>query len=352
MRSNILSFLKIAFFLGLGVLLIYVAVSNLSEEQRLDVWNSMKKADYLWLSFSMFIGALSHVSRSIRWQMVLRPMGYNPGTLNTFFAVMVGYGANLLVPRMGEVTRCVVLKVYEDIPVQRSMGTVITERAIDLIMLFLVFALGFVLEYDVLSDYVDKHLYSAFQEKLAGIIPEGYSMLILTIAVISLGFIFMMAQRYLHKLEIYHKFKSFLKGILEGVQSVRKVKSIPLFIFHTIAIWVGYFLMLYVCFFSMPETYGLSIGAAISVMAVGGVAMVIVQGGLGAYPIFVMGMLALYGVDSTHGYAFGWLVWSAQTILLIIGSLLSLGLLLILNKKSFSISDLDEASDIHTVENS
>ncbi len=352
MRSKIISTLRILFFLALGVLLIWLVVKDFTNDQLHEIWNAMVSADYFWLSLSMFIGSLSHISRSVRWQMVLRPMGYNPGTINTFLAVMIGYFANLAVPRLGEVARCAVLKTYEDIPVQRSMGTVITERAIDLIMLVLVFGIGFILEYDVLSNYVNTRIYNAFREKLEGVVPEGYSILVALVALISAGFLFIVLRRFLNKLKIYHKFKTFLKGLLEGVQSVRKVRSIPLFVFHTLVIWLGYFLMLYVCFFSMPQTAHLGIGAAMSIMAVGGVAMIISPGGLGAYPSFVMGMLALYNVEDTYGYAFGWLVWTAQTVLLLLSGVISLILLPVINKKKLNLSDLDEASGIHTVQNS
>lgn len=333
----------------LGVLLIWLVVKDLNEEQRNEIWSAMTSANYFWLSLSMIIGSISHISRSVRWQMVLRPMGYNPGTINTFLAVMIGYFANLAVPRLGEVARCAILKTYEGIPVQRSMGTVITERAIDLIMLVLVFGIGFVLEYDTLSTYVRERIYPAFREKLTDIVPEGYIVLVGVVAIVSAISIFLAVRRFLHKLEIYHKFKTFIKGLLEGVKSVGKVRSIPLFIFHTLAIWIGYFMMLYVCFFSMPQTADLSIGAAISVMAVGGVAMIIVQGGLGAYPVFVMGMLLLYGVDEVYGYAFGWLVWTAQTVLLLLSGVISLILLPIINKKKLDLSELDDATGIHTV---
>ena len=339
------------FFLGLGALLVWWVVKGFSEEDKEHILNSMRSANFFWLGISILLGGLSHLSRSLRWRIALKPMGYNPGVVNSFLAVMIGYFANLGVPRLGEVVRCGILYTYEKVPVQRSVGTVITERVIDLIMLALVFALAILMEFDVVMGYVNKELIHPFMNKLSGLADKGYLVIIIVIAVVSFASIYFAVRRYLHKLEVFHKFKSFLKGLLEGVQSVRKLESPFMYIFHSIFIWVMYFLMLYVCFYSMEATTGLSVGAGMAVLAIGSVAMVIVQGGLGAYPVFVQGVLLLYGVNELDGYAFGWLVWSAQTIMIIIFGSLSLLLLPIINrnKEKAVAESTDGSQSAHTV---
>lgn len=311
----------------------------------------MRSANYFWLALSILLGGLSHVSRSIRWRIALKPMGYTPGAVNAFLAVMIGYFANLGIPRMGEVVRCGILYTYEKVPVQRSVGTVITERVIDLIMLMLVFALAIFMEFNVVMGYIHTHIFGPFLLKLTSLADKGYLVIILVIALASAISIYLAVRRYLHKLEVFHKFKTFLKGLLEGVQSIRKLESPVAFVFHSIFIWVMYFMMLYVCFFSMEATKDLSIGAAMAVLAIGSVAMIIAQGGLGAYPILVQGVLVLYSVNELEAYAFGWLVWSAQTIMIILFGSLSLVFLPIINRnKQKAVADTPDGSEsVHTV---
>lgn len=342
--------LKILVFLGLGILLVWWVVRGFSEQDKEHILNSMRSANFFWLGLSILLGGLSHFSRSLRWRLALKPMGYNPGVINTFLAVMIGYFANLGVPRLGEVVRCGILYTYERVPVQRSLGAVITERVIDLIMLGLAFVLAIAMEYDVVIGFAKKELYSPFMDKLSGMADKGYLLIIAGIAAVSLIFIYFAVKRYLHKLELFHKFKAFLKGLLEGVQSIRKLDNPLMYIFHSVFIWVMYFAMLYICFFSMEATSNLSVGTGMVILAIGSVAMIIVQGGLGAYPVFVQGVLLLYSVDALDGYAFGWLVWSAQTLMIIIFGSISLMLLPILNRNKEKAPDNSDGSQsVHTV---
>lgn len=336
--------------MGIGVLLVWLSINKLDEQQRTEMLDSMKNANYFWLSFSIILGGISHMSRSIRWQMALKPMGYTPSLPNSFMAVMISYFANLAIPRSGEVARCSILRTYEGVPVQRSFGTVVTERIIDLVMLLSFFALTLLVEFDTAMGMVQEKIIGPMGNKIESLVPKGYLPVLLVSIVITLLFFFFMSRKYLHKLKIYHKFKSVLKGFLEGIISIRKLEKPFWYIFHTLVIWIMYYLMTYVCFFSMPETAHLGIGPGLVVFAIGSVAMVISQGGLGAYPLFVSGALLLYGINDADGAAFGWLVWSAQTVMIIIFGTLSVILLPVINRnKTITLSATEDGSpETHT----
>lgn len=338
--------------MGIGVLLVWLSISKLDDQQRQEMLESMKSANFFWLSFSILLGGVSHMSRSIRWQMALKPMGYTPSLPNSFMAVMISYFANLAIPRSGEVARCSILRTYEGVPVQRSFGTVVTERIIDLMMLGLFFTITLLVEFDTAMGMVREKIITPMGTKLEGMVPQGYLPVLLISIAVTLLFFFFMSRKYLRKLKIYHKFKTVLKGFLEGIISIRKLEKPFWYIFHTIVIWVMYYLMTYVCFFSMPETAHLGVGPGLVVFAIGSVAMVISQGGLGAYPLFVSGALLLYGVSDADGAAFGWLVWSAQTAMIIIFGTLSVILLPIVNRKKTitpAATEENGSPEAHTV---
>lgn len=334
MKKRLITALQVSFFIGLGLFLIWYQLNGMSAQDKQDMAESMKKANYLWLVLSIFLGVLSHLSRAMRWNLVMRPAGYNPSLINSFFSVMVGYFTNLAVPRAGEIARCATLARYEKVPVHYSVGTVVMERAIDLIMLFLVFVLAFAVEFDVISKFMQVKVLPAFNEKLTGLLANRNSLLMLAAVGIALITLFALLRKKLSKFSFYEKIKGFVLGLWEGVLAIRNVESKGWYLFHSAFIWLMYYMMLYVCYFSIPETAHLSMGSALAVLGAGSIAMIIVQGGLGAYPLFVAWTLLLYGVDETFGKSFGWLVWSAQTIMIILFGLVSLILLPVVNRNA------------------
>ena len=153
-RSKIITFIKFVFFLGLGLLIIWLSVRNLTGAEKDEIIHSFRIANYNWVFLAIILGIISHVLRSLRWMIFFEPMGYHPSFKNTFFAVMVGYFANMAFPRLGEVTRCGVLARYEKIPFNKSFGTVVTERALDMIIFFLLFLLMIFTQIGTLHDYL------------------------------------------------------------------------------------------------------------------------------------------------------------------------------------------------------
>lgn len=337
MKSKILSAAKILFFLGLGIALIFLFVNKLSEEDKDKIINAVLNADYSWILASMIFGTLAHISRAMRWKQLLEPLDYKPKLSNTFFAVMIMYFANLAVPRLGEVSRCAILKRYEGIPVEKSFGTVVAERAIDLIFLALIFLLTLIFQWDLFMETLEvvKNLGTNTpgenQEKSI-VLP-----LLAIIAAIAGGVLFLFRKNARIKL-IYGKILNLILGFVSGLKSAIKVKNPLLFIGHSIFIWLMYILMVYICFFSLPATAELPFHVCMMLLIFGSLGIIIVPGGIGIYPAIISAVLGLYAIDEPTGYAFGWIVWIGQTVLLIVWGLISFTLLPIVNKRSKNVA--------------
>jgi len=338
LKEKIIQGLKFCIFLAIGIGAVYYFYMNMEPEDRENAINSMKNANYFWLGLSLVIGSFAQFSRAIRWQMLIKPLGFRPGFLNTLLAVMISYFANLLFPRLGEVSRCAVLNRYEKVPMQHLIGTVITERILDVIALALVLLIGFVVEFDKIIEYFN----NGFQEANAtaatveqkSFFARNFILLTIGIGAATLTLTFFAFRKAIMKLRFYHKVRDAAKGMIDGVKSVRHVDKVGWMVFHSVFIWICYYMMMYVCIFSIPETSHLSFGAVITAFVIGSVAMIISPGGIGLYPVFVAGALMLYGVDKAFGSSFGMLVWGTQTISIVAFGAISFILLPIINRTS------------------
>lgn len=334
MKKKVTSALKILFFLSIGIFFIWIFLRKLTPDQKLEIWDSFIHADFRWLILAFIIGFFSHVVRAVRWKMLLAPLGYQPRLTNTFLAVMIGYFANMALPRLGEVTRCGVLNRYEKIPMNKSIGTVIVERSIDMVVFLVLFFINFFIFFDKLEHYVDEKVYTPLSEKFRYFeVSSFYLALLISIAALLL-LVFFLIRKRIQKSGFYKKIKEILLGFWHGLWSISKIKNPVAFIFQSFLIWILYFFMIYVCLFSLPETSHLGLGAGFSMLLFGSIGIMIVQGGIGIYPAIIAETTALYGVQATTGYALGWLTWTAQTILIVIAGIVSLIILPILNKKA------------------
>lgn len=306
---------------------------KLTPVQKKEIWESFILADYSWLVFSVVLGILSHIIRALRWKILLEPMGHNPKNTNTFYAVMIGYLANLALPRLGEVTRCGVLNRYEKIPINQSIATVIVERSIDMVLFLLLFIINLVIFFDQLNHYVQDKVFKPFSEKFTFSDQNIFLITaIISTGIVGLGLFLFFRKKFSH-LSVYQKIKNLVIGFWKGLFSITKIKKPFTFIFQSLAIWALYYLMIYVCFFSLPATSQLGFDACLSMLIFGSIGIMVVQGGIGIYPAIIAETLVLYGISNTTGYALGWLTWSAQTVMIIIAGIASLILLPILNKK-------------------
>jgi len=305
----------------LGVFLIWYSLSKLTTSDIQSIKTSFRTANYWWVLVSLAFGALSHLSRAYRWQFLLEPLGYKPKLANSIMAVLIAYLLNLVIPRSGEVARAASIKKYENIPFKKAFGTIVAERVADVIMLFSIIGIAFFLQTELITSYLFKD----------GDTSSLYSKIIILGIFPILGFL---AFRMLKKSKnvVIVKTVSFINDLLDGVKSIYKMKKKWQFIFHTIFIWVMYVLMFYAVTFALPETTNLPFAAIIVGFVVGGLSMALTNGGLGTYPVFVASALILYNVDDNPARAFGWIMWTAQTIMVIVFGGLSFLLLPIYNK--------------------
>jgi uncharacterized protein (TIRG00374 family) len=322
---------SISFLLG-GFLLWYVYKDTNFDTLILNI----KGANYTWVTISYIFAVISHIARAYRWKLLLEPLGLDPGLKNSFIATMVGYLANTILPRMGEVSRCAVLKKTNDIPVNKSFGTVITERFIDLIALIILLSTVLCVEIDRLSIFV----FDILGSKLEATNKSKSILLALGSLALIAAFLFMLT-KYLSKklsgIKLYQNAKIFLNGLLEGLLSIKKLKKKKQFILSTIAIWLCYFLMAYVMFFALPETSFLGIKAGLAVLVLGGIGMAAPSpGGMGSYHWIIMHGLVLYGLSAEQGLLFATLVHSSQMIMLIVFGLISLFATFLISKGTTS----------------
>ncbi len=334
MKKQAITVLKIIFFLGIGVLLVWLAVKDKSQAELDTIKMALVKADYSWILLSFLITACSHLFRAVRWKILLAPLGHNPKSSNTFFAVMVGYLANLALPRLGEITRCGLMKQYEQVPFTEGFGTVLAERALDLICLVLVFFITLIIEFEKISGIANELIFKTVSEKWT-LLTQKKEMLIvvITLFLLVIGIVYYLRKR-LQKL-LSSKIKAFVVGLWQGLLSIKNVKQPGWFISHTILIWLMYILQVYVCFFSFTETHSLSFEAAMGIMVFGSLGVIVVPGGTGAYQAIVIQILTTaYFISETSAFAFAWAVWSGQIIIILALGLISLALLPLLNKKN------------------
>lgn len=324
--KKIFSFFKVALPLAFGVFLIWYVFKDLSPTEKKELFTALKQADYFWIAVSMLFGILSHMSRAIRWKYTIKPLGKTPGFWNSFFTVMIGYVANYALPRLGEVTRPALLAKYEGLSFNKLFGTIVAERVADMVILALIMGGVLLIELDMLRDLLFDFINS-------GDNPFSKTKLIILASFFLLGlglfFFFLFSKS---QLPIFVKIRNLLRGILEGLQSILKMEDKLYFIMHTVFIWVMYVGMYYICFFSITETAEVPFAAVMASFVMGSLAIVFVQGGLGVFPIAIMETLILYGISKTSALALGWIIWSSQTIMVIVLGVLSIPLLRLINK--------------------
>ena len=341
MSDKTKSIIKFSFFLALGIFLVWWPLSNFSPEAKTEMRKALQDANYFWLILSAFFAILSHLSRAMRWQMLIETFDKRPRLINAFLAIMVGYLANLAFPRLGEITRCGIINRYEKIPMDKAFGTVITERLLDVVMLLSFTALAVLLQFKILGDYFTENILQPLLLKIEGVGDSSnflwYGMI--AVLVVLLAFLAKYLSTHFRETAIYKKLRILMYGVWEGMQSVKNVKNLPVFIAHTVFIWLMYFVMIYTCFFTTEFTSGLGPQVGLAVFVFGSFAVVATQGGIGAYPLMVAAVLALYDIPYELAYVFGWIAWSGQTFMLLLVGFASLVLLPIVNKKAVSVAD-------------
>jgi uncharacterized protein (TIRG00374 family) len=306
--------LKIILPLVFGGFLVWYSISKISIDILIGYF---KEANYSWIFLGLFFGVLSHLSRAYRWKFMLEPLGFKPKFTNSVLAVLIGYLVNLAVPRAGEVSRALVLTNYEEVPFEKGFGTIVAERIADLIMMLTIILITLFVQFDFIYELLTKNFN-----------PIKIS---ISLAILSIGFYILSSFVKKATSGFLLKTKNFFAGLKEGVTSIFKMKNKWAFLFHTLFIWVMYVAMFWA---TIPAIKGLNVplGGVLIGFIAGGFSIAATNGGIGLYPIAVAGALALFDIPTEPATAFGWIMWTAQTAMIIIFGGLAFLFLPIYNK--------------------
>ena len=319
MKKQLRKWLTILIPLIIGIGIIYYQFTTLTSEEIAKIKVSFQKANYNYILLTLVIACIGHWSRAYRWKYALNHLGYQTKFYNNFFTVCVSYLVNLTVPRSGEISRAALLKKYEDVPFDKAFGTIVAERIVDFLVFLLFVFIGFVSQYNTIYQFlIDKKV------PLKSIVYLGIAGIVMMI-------VFILIWIYA-EWKIIKKLKKKLAGLIEGMTTIYKMKDRWKYLFHSFFIWFSYLLMFYVAKFALPETSEISLDIIIMGFVFGSLAIGFSNGGLGAFPFSIALIFSLYGISNNVGTAFGWLVWTSQTILTILLGLISYVLLPILNR--------------------
>jgi uncharacterized protein (TIRG00374 family) len=335
MNKSTKSIIQFVVLLGIGILLVWLSFRSVWTEKE-KILDSFKTANYFWVSISIVIAFFSHYLRAFRWNYLLKPAGYSVKPTNAVGAVIVGYFANYGLPRMGEISRCTLVTKYDHVPFEVALGTVITERIVDLLILIIIFFLTLFAQFSQLKDLTATYIYHPMMLKFKGISehPTKFIILISILIIVSIG-LFLVRKKITGLLK--GKLGNIVKGFGKGLSSVKDIEKKFQFILLSIAIWASYFYSLYVCFFAFTGTSSLGQAECLVLLLFGTFGVVFSPGGLGAYPAIITALLTYYGVEQIAAFSFPWMAWTSQFILVVTLGLLSLILLPIINKSNANV---------------
>ncbi len=321
MNRRFLKGLKIIVPIAIGLFLVWYSYYKTTPEDRALIAGYLYDVDLFWVGLSVLFGMLGHISRAIRWNYLLEPLGFRAKLYNTLPMVMIAYFANLGIPRSGEILRATALNTYERVPFEKGFGTIVTERVVDVIMLLFVIVLALILQTNIITGYIQDLGLNVPQILLLGIGS----------LVALVGFVQILRKS---KNTLAQKVKGIVSGLLDGIMSIFKMKNKWAFLAHTILIWMSYFAMLWAIKYTVPETLPLDFGQLLVVFVAGALAMATTNGGIGVYPIAVAAALSLFGISDASGTAFGWIMWIAQTLMIVVFGAISFLILPLLNGNS------------------
>ena len=329
MKKTIKKAIQIIIFFSVGIGIFWLVY----RKQDMGVLkNALLHADYFWIIVSLFLGILSHISRAMRWNLLIYPLGYKPKVINSFFSVMIMYLSNMAIPRSGEIVRCGVLGKTENIPVSKLLGTVFTERIIDFILLFILLAIVLMTQMHVVLEMLEKN--PEINSNLNNLLSSTPILAGIFVLFIVLLFVLYRFKHKIQHLKIYQKLRDLIKGFAAGIKSILKMERRFEFIAHSVFIWVMYFMMIYIVFKSFHFTENLSLLSGLTVFVMSAFGMVAPSpGGIGTWHFMVIQTLMIYGVTKSDAGAFAFASHESMTILMIIVGVLSIILLPIVNKK-------------------
>jgi uncharacterized protein (TIRG00374 family) len=322
LRKTIVRTSKFAIFLAIGILLLWLAFRNINLTR---LAADLKEANYSWLLLSVLFGFIAFVSRARRWMLLINPLGYHPTLRNSFYALMTGYLANLALPRIGEITRCVALGKKEKIPVDQLIGTVVVERTIDFLSLMTIMIILLITSSEQISLFLRESILDPVRQKVVTLFDSTWVLWIILFALMAASMILIVSyRRRLIRIRFFAKMFAVLKGIVSGLKTITNLKRKWEFIFQTVFIWINYALMTWVVVFSIGSTSHLTFGDSIFLLVIGGLAMSApVQSGLGAFHYIISrGLFFVKGIPLEDGLVYALLTHESQLIFVtIIGTI-------------------------------
>jgi len=318
LKKVIKQVLQFLLFFAIGILLLWIAFRNVKFN---DLAAGLKEANYFFVILSVIFDLFAFLSRAKRWNLLIWPMGYKPAFRNTFNSMMTGYFANMAIPRIGEITRCVALAKKEKIPVDKLIGTVVIERAIDMISVVIIMIIMIFTSGDKINQFLRETILIPFREKVFS--PFGLTWLIWVVLLLisaALLFLIIKYRRNLRKIPVISKIFDLSKGIIQGLKSITTLERKWEFIFHTVFMWICYLLMTWVVVFAIDSTSHLNLGDALFLLVIGSFAMIApVPSGIGAFHYIISrGLSFVQGVNLEDGALYAILTHESQMILIII----------------------------------
>lgn len=344
MKKGLLQILRFTAFLTLGIILVWLAFRKTDFSK---VADRLLSADYSWVLLSVVFSFLAYVSRARRWNLLINPLGYRPSLSASYHSLMTGYLANMALPRIGEVTRCVALGKKEKIPVDQLIGTVLIERTVDFISLMLITIVVFFTSSDQVVELMNESIFIPLQKKLISIFGSTWliwaALLFMATGVL---YILYRNRKRLRRIKFLSKLFDMAKGIINGLKSIINLQKKWEFIFHTIFIWFCYTMMTWVVVFSLEATSNISIGEGIFLLVVGGIAMSApVQGGFGVFHYAISrAIVTLEGVPMEDGLAYAVLTHESQMLWIIFAGIITFILFFKKTEKIHPLHPLDDAT--------
>ena len=329
MKDKIIKILKFTLPILLGLYVAWYFWNMFSEKDKEVFYDVFKEANYTILLLSLLVGLASHLARAKRWLYALKPLGYNPSIHSSFYSIMIAYLMNIILPRVGEISRASVLATTDKVPFEKGFGTIIVERVIDLLCLLIIGGIALIINMDNIDNLL----------MLADTINSGNtqesSSSIISIIIISffIGGIITIILLWLFNTKIRNKIKTLISGFLMGIKSIIQMKDRWAYIFYTLIIWLCYVIMFWIPFYCWGDMYLMSFDGLLSAFIAGTLGFIVVQGGLGTYPIMVGIVITYYmapdyftsnSVAKPEFVGFATLIWLSQTVLVVVLGLMSL----------------------------
>lgn len=338
MNKGLKQTIQFIIFLAAGIFLLWIAFRNVEFNKLLQ---GLKNADYKWVVLSLVFATLAYLSRARRWAILVNPLGYKPSFSSTFYALMTGYMANLALPRIGEITRCVALGKKENIPVDQLIGTVVIERTVDLIALLSILAGLIIARGEQVNQFLKVSIFIPLREKVFSAFGAAWILWILLAAIFIISlFLIIRYRKRLRKNKLFARFFDLARGIINGLKTITSLNHKWEFIFHTVFIWINYTLMTWVVVFAIDPTSHLTLGDGVFLLVIGGLAMSApVQSGLGAFHYIISrGLSFVEGVKIEDGLVYAFLTHESQMLFVIIVGALSFFMIFRKNSEKSSSS--------------